>query len=138
MLDGRLTIAELLTQATTVVGPSGPGRLARLIAGLGERGMLDGIAPTPVAEPEPGLLARAFKPREKTFDWVPDYFERAYRHWGRIFFSPLTVTLLVLLSVARARGVRLSGRRPLRDAAGGGAPAAPRRCGVHRRALPAS
>ena len=25
---------------------------------------------------------------------------RAYRHWGRIFFSPLTVTFLVLLSVA--------------------------------------
>ena len=100
MLDGRLTVAELLTQATTVVGPSGPGRLARLIAGLGDRGMLDGVAPTPVAQPEPGLLARAFKAREKTFDWVPDYFERAYRHWGRIFFSPLTVSLLVLLSVA--------------------------------------
>ncbi len=100
MLDGRLTVAELLTQSTAVLGPSGPGRLARLIAGLGERGMLDGIAPTPVAEPEPGLLARAFKPREKTFGWIPGYFERAYRHWGRIFFSPLTVTLLVMLSVA--------------------------------------
>jgi putative peptide zinc metalloprotease protein len=100
MLDGRLTVAELLTQATTVVGPTGPGRLARLIAGLGDRGMLDGVAPTPVAQPEPGLLARAFKPREKTFDWVPGYFERAYRHWGRIFFSPLTVSFLVLLSIA--------------------------------------
>ena len=100
MLDGRLTVAELLTQSTDVLGPSGPGRLARLIAGLGERGMLDGIAPTPVAEPEPGLLARAFKPREKPFGWLPGYFERAYRHWGRIFFSPLTVSLLVMLSVA--------------------------------------
>jgi putative peptide zinc metalloprotease protein len=100
MLDGQRTVAELLTQATSVVGPSGPGRLARLIAGLGERGMLDGIAPTPVAEPEPGLLARAFKPREKTFGWIPGYFERAYRHWGRIYFSPLTATLLVMLSVA--------------------------------------
>ena len=100
MLDGRLTIAELLSQATTAVGPTGPSRLARLIAGLGERGMLDGIAPTPVAEPEPGLLARAFKPREKTFGWIPEYFQRAYRHWGRIFFSPLTVSFLALLSVA--------------------------------------
>ncbi len=99
MIDGQRTVAELLTQATATVGPSGPGRLARLIAGLGERGMLDGIAPTPVAEPEPGLLARAFKPREKTFGWLPGYFERAYQHWGRIYFSPLTVTLLVLLSV---------------------------------------
>ncbi|HEY1566648.1 MAG TPA: FHA domain-containing protein [Solirubrobacteraceae bacterium] len=100
MLDGRLTVAELLTQSTDVLGSSGPGRLARLIAGLGERGMLDGIAPTPVAEAEPGLLARAFKPREKTFGWLPGYFQRAYRHWGRIFFSPLTVSLLVMLSVA--------------------------------------
>jgi putative peptide zinc metalloprotease protein len=100
LLDGRLTVAELLTQATTAIGPSGPGRLARLIAGLGERGMLDGIAPTPVAEPEPGLLARAFKPREKTFDWIPGYFERAYRHWGRIFFSALTGSFLALLALA--------------------------------------
>ncbi|HEY2318978.1 MAG TPA: FHA domain-containing protein [Solirubrobacteraceae bacterium] len=100
MLDGRLTVAELLTQATAIVGPAGPGRLARLIAGLGERGMLDGVAPTPVAQPEPGLLARAFKPREKVFGWVPGYFERAYRHWGRIYFQPLVVTALVLLSLA--------------------------------------
>jgi putative peptide zinc metalloprotease protein len=100
MLDGQRTIAELLTQATAAVGPTGPSRLARLIAGLGERGMLDGIAPTPVAEPEPGLLARAFKPREKTFGWIPVYFERAYRHWGRIFFSGLTASFLALLSLA--------------------------------------
>jgi putative peptide zinc metalloprotease protein len=99
LLDGRLTVGELLTRATSVVGQSGPGRLARLIAGLGERGMLDGIAPTPVTQPAPGLLARAFKPREKTFGWVPEYFERAYRHWGRILFSPLTVSMLVLLSL---------------------------------------
>jgi putative peptide zinc metalloprotease protein len=100
MLDGRLTVAELLGEATRVVGPAGPGRLAGLIAGLGERGMLDGIAPTPVVAPEPGLLARAFKPRERTFGWIGEYFQRAYRHWGRVFFSALTVTFLLLLSLA--------------------------------------
>ena len=100
LFDGRHTVAELLTQATQAVGPGAPGRVAQLIAGLGERGMLDGVAPTPVAAPEPGLLARAFRKRERTFDWVPDYFERAYRHWGRIFFSSLTVVMLVLLSLA--------------------------------------
>jgi putative peptide zinc metalloprotease protein len=99
LLDGQLTVAQLLTRATEEIGSAGPGRLARLIAGLGERGMLDGVAPTPVAEPEQGLLARAFKPREKTFGWVGDYFPRAYRHWGRIFFSQLSVALLVLLSM---------------------------------------
>lgn len=100
LLDGTLTVAELLAQATEVVGPGGPGRLARLIAGLGERGLLDGVAPMPVARPEPGLLVRAFKPRERTFGWVGEYFKNAYRHWGRIFFSPLTVTALILLSLA--------------------------------------
>jgi putative peptide zinc metalloprotease protein len=100
LIDGRQTIAELLAEATRSLGPAGPGRLARLIADFGERGMLEGVAPTPVAQAEPGLLARAFKSREKTFDWVGDYFERAYRHWGRIFFSALSATCLILLSLA--------------------------------------
>jgi putative peptide zinc metalloprotease protein len=100
LIDGRQTIAELLVEATRLVGSAGPGRLARLIADFGERGMLDGVSPTPVAQAEPGLLARAFKSRERTFDWVGEYFERAYRHWGRIFFSPLSVSGLLLLSLA--------------------------------------
>ena len=100
LLDGRHTIAELLVAATTVAGPAGPGRLARLVADFGERGMLDGVTATPREQVEPGLLARAFKRRERTFDWVPEYFETAYRHWGHLFFSPLSVTFLVLLSIA--------------------------------------
>jgi putative peptide zinc metalloprotease protein len=100
LLDGKQTVAELLVEATRVVGPAGPGRLARLIADFGERGMLDGVAPTPTTEAEPGLLARAFKSRERTFDWVGDYFDRAYRRWGHLYFSPLAVTCLILLSMA--------------------------------------
>jgi putative peptide zinc metalloprotease protein len=100
LIDGRQTIAQLLAEATRSLGPAGPGRLARLIADFGERGMLDGVAPTPVARADPGLLGRAFKPREKTFAWVGDYFERAYRHWGRLYFSALSATSLILLSLA--------------------------------------
>jgi putative peptide zinc metalloprotease protein len=100
LLDGKRTIPELLGEATRLLGPPGPGRLARLIADFGERGMLDGIAPTPTAAPEPGLLARAFKSREKTFDGAGEYFQRAYGRWGRIFFSPLSATGLILLSLA--------------------------------------
>jgi putative peptide zinc metalloprotease protein len=99
LLDGSQTIAELLAAATRLLGPAGPGRLARLIADFGERGMLDGVAPTPVVQAEPGLLARAFKSRERTFDSLGEYFEGAYRHWGRLFFSPLSVTCLILLSM---------------------------------------
>ena len=53
--------------------------------------MLDGVAPTRW-RPEPGFLARAFKPREQTFDGLSEYFTNAYRHWGRMFFSPLIVS----------------------------------------------
>ena len=82
-------------------GPAGAGRLARLMADFGERGMLDGVAPTPRAQDEPGFFARAFKPREQTVRLDPaSTSRRAYRHWGRLFFSPLMVTCLVLLSLA--------------------------------------
>lgn len=100
LADGKLTVAEMIAQSKELHGPTGPGRLARLLADLGERGMLDGVAPLPAPEARPGLLARAFRTRERTFDWIADYFERAYRHWGRIYFSPLSATCLVLLSLA--------------------------------------
>ena len=100
LFDGQMTVGELLVAATRSVGVAGAGRLARLVADLGERGLLDGVAPTPVEHAEPNLLQRAFKSREKVLDWVPGYFERAYQRWGRIYFSSLAVFLLVLLSIA--------------------------------------
>ena len=63
--------------------------------------MLDGVGAAPTTAPEPeGALARILKPRDKTVTWVGDYFERAYHHWGRVFFSPLTVTFLALFALA--------------------------------------
>jgi putative peptide zinc metalloprotease protein len=100
LLDGRRTIGELLAAARELVGPSGPARLARLIADCGDRGMLDGIAATPRAEAEPGLLRRALAPRERTFEWVGEWFESAYAGWGRLWFGPLAATGLILLSLA--------------------------------------
>lgn len=99
LLDGRRTIAELLAEASTAAGPGGPGRLARLIADLGDRGMLDGIASTPVPEAEPSLVRRVLQPREWTLEWAGDFFERGHAVWGRIWFTPLAATGLVLLSL---------------------------------------
>jgi putative peptide zinc metalloprotease protein len=99
LLDGRRTIGELLAEATTLLGPAGAGRLARLIADLGDRGMLDGVAATPKVEAKPGLVRRVLTPREWTFDWVGDWFEGVYASWGRLWFSPLAVTGLILLSL---------------------------------------
>ncbi len=100
LLDGSRTVTELLATASELVGEHGSGRLARLIADFGERGLLEGVAPTPRQEAPPNLLQRAFKVRERTFGWVPEYFKTAYRHWGRLYFSPLSATFLVLLSLA--------------------------------------
>jgi putative peptide zinc metalloprotease protein len=99
LLDGGRTIGELLAEAATLVGAAGAGRLARLIADLGDRGMLDGIAATPKLEAAPGLVRRVFTPREWTYEWIEDWFERAYAGWGRLWFSPLAVTGLILLSL---------------------------------------
>jgi putative peptide zinc metalloprotease protein len=100
MINGKRTVAELLVEATKRLGPTGAGRLARLLADFGERGMLDGIAAAPKQEEQPSLLRRAFKTREKTFDWVGDYFIRAHDRWGHIYFSEFAATLLLLLSLA--------------------------------------
>jgi putative peptide zinc metalloprotease protein len=100
LLDGRRTIGELLVEATRLVGVAGAGRLARLIADLGDRGMLDGVAATPKVEAEPGLVRRVLTPREWTYEWIGDWFERVYAGWGRLWFSPLAVTGLILLSLA--------------------------------------
>lgn len=100
LLDGERSVVELLGEAERLVGPGGPGRLARLIADLADRGLLEGVGGLSVAEAPESKLQRLFKPREKTYTWVEDYFPRAYHHWGRIFFSPLTVTFMVLLALA--------------------------------------
>jgi putative peptide zinc metalloprotease protein len=100
LLDGNRTIGELLTEATTLVGAGGAGRLARLIADLGDRGMLDGVAAAPKMDAEPGLVRRAFTPREWTYQCFGDWFEGVYASWGRLWFSPLAVTGLILLSLA--------------------------------------
>jgi putative peptide zinc metalloprotease protein len=100
LLDGQRSVVELLSESERLVGPGGPGRLARLIADLADRGLLEGVGGLTAADVPESKLHRLFKPREKTFTWVEDYFPRAYHHWGRIFFSPLTVTFLVLLALA--------------------------------------
>jgi putative peptide zinc metalloprotease protein len=100
LLDGERSVVELLGESERLVGPTGPGRLARLIADLADRGLLEGVPGlTATDTPESGLQ-RLLKPKEKTWDWLPDYFPRAYHRWGRIFFGPLSATFLVLLALA--------------------------------------
>jgi hypothetical protein len=202
MLDGSRTVMELLDTAERALGPTGPGRLARLLAELGDRGLLDGVVGVDGhasgaaggagqagleaggavqggaggtahggpgaggaakggvggaakggkglasgmeraalagggvggvervalakgmqkigkgeaklgrmarkgaridragAAPSGSRLARILQPRQRTYDWVGERCERAYRRWGRLFFSPLTLTFLALFALA--------------------------------------
>ena len=99
LLDGNSSVLELLGESERLVGPGGPGRLARLVSDLADHGLLEGISVYAADEPR-GHLERILKPRDRAVDWVGDTFVRAYHQWGRIFFSPLAVTFLVLFALA--------------------------------------
>ena len=137
LLDGRRTIGELLGEATTLLGAGGPGRLARLIADCGDRGMLDGIAATPGdgggAE---RCCARVLEPRERTFE-SDRTGSSAPTRLGPAVVLPAGRDRADPPVARRARHVLLPDRRAVRHAAGRRAPSAARRSGVHRRTLPA-
>jgi putative peptide zinc metalloprotease protein len=100
LLDGKRTVMELLSESEQRLGELGPARLTRLIADLADRGLLDGVGATPTQPAPETKLQQILKPRERTFAWVGPFCERAYHRWGRLFFSPLSVTFLVLFALA--------------------------------------
>ena len=63
-LDGTRSLVDLIGFAEQQFGPAGPARLARLLADLGERGFLAGVARTPAGgEPRPrGFLEEGVPP----------------------------------------------------------------------------
>jgi hypothetical protein len=90
LLDGRHSLADLIGIAEQRFGPAGAPRLARLLADLGERGYLAGVAggEADAAEEAPqGFLKRLFKPREKSFERVGGFFEALYRRGGWVLFT---------------------------------------------------
>jgi len=100
LIDGTRTVIELLVEAERVVGPGGAGRLARVMAELADRSLLEGAKPAPAVQERTSRLLQVLRPRERSWDRVGEYFERAYHRWGRVFFSPLAVTFLVLFALA--------------------------------------
>jgi putative peptide zinc metalloprotease protein len=98
-LDGSHSLADLIGEAERRFGPTGPARLARLLADLGERGFLAGIQGATagmVAAPQP-WYRRALRPREKTFPRVGPAFDAIYRRGGWVLFMrPVLVTLVAL------------------------------------------
>jgi putative peptide zinc metalloprotease protein len=103
LLNGELTIADLLTAAAGRAGAEGPGRLASLLADLGERGLLEGIAETK-SDAKPKRLARIFKTRQYNVTWAGPVFERVYQAGGYILFT-LPVRLAISAICAIGLGV---------------------------------
>jgi putative peptide zinc metalloprotease protein len=100
LLDGSRTVAELLTEAERALGPVGPGRLVRLVADLGDRGLLDGVQAANARAAPPSRSARLFASRDLSVGRLPGYFPHAYRAWGRVFFSRPAAVFLTALAVA--------------------------------------
>jgi putative peptide zinc metalloprotease protein len=102
LLDGTHSLADLIGLAEQRFGPGGAPRLARLLADLGERGYLAGVASTATGAEEPpkGRLQRLFKPREKTFSGIGRFFEAIYRRGGWVLFTRPALIAIGVLMVA--------------------------------------
>jgi putative peptide zinc metalloprotease protein len=100
LLDGSRSLVDLIGEAEQRFGSTGPARLARLLADLGERGFLAGVAETQAAADEPGFWRRLITPREKVFAGVGAGFDRLYRSGGWVLFTRPVLLLVAALCVA--------------------------------------
>lgn len=99
MLDGRHSLVDLIGLAEQRYGATGPARLARLLADLGERGFLAGVAGSAAEEEAPrGFLRRLLRPREKTVSGLDKLFDRLYERGGwALFTRPALIAIAVLM-----------------------------------------
>jgi putative peptide zinc metalloprotease protein len=90
LLDGERSVADLVREAERRDGQAGPARLARLLAELGERGLLSGVAGAKSSTPtDAALVRRLAVPRQKTWAGAGQLFGRLYRRGGwRLLTAP--------------------------------------------------
>ena len=114
LLDGTRSLIDLIGEAEARFGATGPARLARLLADLGERGFLAGVAKSTGGDDgaSDGFLKRLFRPRTKTFGGVGRVFDALYRRGGWLLFTrPVQVCLAVLIVAGIATFGYLIGAR---------------------------
>jgi Zn-dependent protease len=99
LLDGRRSVADLVGEAERRDGQAGPGRLARLLSELAERGLLAGVAsgagPTDVP-----VARRLTAPRQWTWAGAGRFFDRLYARGGWRLFTAPALAAIALLVVA--------------------------------------
>jgi putative peptide zinc metalloprotease protein len=101
LLDGTRTLPELIVEAERLEGPVGPGRLARLLADLGDRAMLEGVEGRHRGSEEPtSRLGQLFRPRERTVGWAGRLFDRVYHSGAWVLFLTPVLILIAFAAVA--------------------------------------
>lgn len=98
LLDGARDLATLVSLSIAEAGPEGPARLARLLADLGERGLLSGVPPGR-PKPEPTGWRRLVQPRELATPRLGGLFDRLYRAGGWLLFTRPAFIALALVAV---------------------------------------
>jgi putative peptide zinc metalloprotease protein len=104
LLDGRRSLPELVAEAERRFGGGGTARLAGLLAGLAEHGLLDGadVAAEPETAAPQGRLRRLLKPRTRVVSGAGKFFERAYERGGFLLFTPPAVVVLSAVALVGA------------------------------------
>jgi putative peptide zinc metalloprotease protein len=104
LLDGTRSLPDLIGEGERAFGSSGAVRLARLLADLGDRGMLAGVQGSATLDaPAPeSRLQRLLKPREHTFGGVGPFLTWAYRHGGWVLFTRPALVLIGALAIVGA------------------------------------
>jgi putative peptide zinc metalloprotease protein len=88
LLDGSRSLVDLIGESEQRFGATGAARLARLLADLGERGFLAGVAGSQAqAEAPTGFWRRLFTPREKVFRGLGDRLDALYRGGAWALFT---------------------------------------------------
>jgi putative peptide zinc metalloprotease protein len=101
LLDGSRSLVDLIGEAEQRFGATGSARLARLLADLGERGYLAGVAGADAQDEAPkGFLRRLFKPREKTIGGLGNFFDALYRRGAWVLFTRPALYGIAALIVA--------------------------------------
>jgi putative peptide zinc metalloprotease protein len=104
LFDGHHSLSDLIGIAEQRHGAAGAPRLARLLADLGERGYLAGVAGAVAEEEAPkGFLRRLFKPREKIVPGLGNFFDGLYRRGAWVLFTrPALYGIAALIVVGLA------------------------------------
>jgi putative peptide zinc metalloprotease protein len=95
LLDGRRGLPDLVGEAEKRFGGGGTARLAGLLAGLAEHGLLEGSESNGAGEvmAPTGRVASLLRPRSHVVEGASGFFARIYEAGGFVLFTPAAVAV---------------------------------------------